>query len=234
MQGVCAREAEAARDRECVGRPRSRLMDPTIGWDQPEQFGPAKDLWLRIWEAEKGFDILTLRQEQFRGGVMGNKDYLPLDTVNNQLSGSGGVGVGGGGGLEHDRTSNQQQQRPFLQHNTCSNYYNPSRRKSDNRASTYGMNYNHDALIGEYGGCPWRIPNKHYSTGIIGSVILTFIFISISLFKISHQPCVFPFIIHSLIYYLVHRVSSRRFSKILFAQPPRHLVRFIIVLLPSS
>ncbi|XP_043286884.1 terminal nucleotidyltransferase 4B-like [Venturia canescens] len=146
-------------------------MDPTIGWDQPEQFGPAKDLWLRIWEAEKGLDILTLKHDHFGGGVMGNKDYLPLDTMNNRLSGSGGVGVGGGGGggVEHDRTSNQQQQqRPIVQHNTCNNYYNPSRRKSDNRASTYGMNYNHDALIGEYGGCPWRIPNKRYSTGIIG------------------------------------------------------------------
>lgn len=30
------------------------------------------------------------------------------------------------------------------------------------------MNYNYDALVGEYGGCPWRVPDKHYSKGVIG------------------------------------------------------------------
>lgn len=121
------------------------LMDPTIGWYQPEQFGPAKDLWLHIWEAEKGLDILTLKNDS-SSNVMGMKlqqDFMSLDSLNSRTG---------------DR----------MQHNTCSNYYNPSRRKGDNRASTYGMNYNYDALVGEYGGCPWRVPNKHYSKGVIG------------------------------------------------------------------
>lgn len=121
------------------------LMDPTIGWYQPEQFGPAKDLWLHIWEAEKGLDILTLKNDS-SSNVMGMKlqqDFISLDSLNSRTG---------------DR----------MQHNTCSNYYNPSRRKGDNRASTYGMNYNYDALVGEYGGCPWRVPNKHYSKGVIG------------------------------------------------------------------
>ncbi|XP_043583689.1 non-canonical poly(A) RNA polymerase protein Trf4-1-like isoform X2 [Bombus pyrosoma] len=120
-------------------------MDPTIGWYQPEQFGPAKDLWLHIWEAEKGLDILTLKNDS-SSNVMGMKlqqDFMSLDSLNSRTG---------------DR----------MQHNTCSNYYNPSRRKGDNRASTYGMNYNYDALVGEYGGCPWRVPNKHYSKGVIG------------------------------------------------------------------
>lgn len=120
-------------------------MDPTIGWYQPEQFGPAKDLWLHIWEAEKGLDILTLKNDS-SSNVMGVKlqqDFISLDSVNSRTG---------------DR----------MQLNTCNSYYNPSRRKGDNRASTYGMNYNYDALVGEYGGCPWRVPNKHYSKGVIG------------------------------------------------------------------
>lgn len=120
-------------------------MDPTIGWYQPEQFGPAKDLWLHIWEAEKGLDILTLKNDS-SSNVMGMKlqqDFISLDSLNSRIG---------------DR----------MQHNTCNSYYNPSRRKGDNRASTYGMNYNYDALVGEYGGCPWRVPNKHYSKGVIG------------------------------------------------------------------
>ncbi|XP_015588821.1 non-canonical poly(A) RNA polymerase PAPD5 isoform X2 [Cephus cinctus] len=125
-------------------------MDPTIGWYQPEQFGPAKDLWLHIWEAEKGLDILTLKNDS-SSSTMGNKvqqDYISLDSVNNRI------------GEERSATRGQ--------HNTCNSYYNPSRRKSDNRASTYGMNYNYNALVGEYGGCPWRPPNKVYSKGVVG------------------------------------------------------------------
>lgn len=38
----------------------------------------------------------------------------------------------------------------------------------ENRASTFNMNKNHAALIGEYGGCPWRITNFNYSPGVLG------------------------------------------------------------------
>lgn len=130
-------------------------MDPKIGWYQPEQFGPAKDLWLHIWEAEiaeKRLDILTLKNDN-SPNTMGNKvqqDYISLDPVTSRVG--------------DDRLASR------VQHNTCNNYYNPSRRKGDNRASTYGMNYNYDALVGEYGGCPWRQPNKHYSKGVLGYV----------------------------------------------------------------
>ncbi|XP_008553783.1 terminal nucleotidyltransferase 4B [Microplitis demolitor] len=173
-------------------------MDPTIGWYQPEQFGPAKDLWLEIWVAEKGLDSLTLKNENSiigcgggvgvggGGGGTGNSNSNSVVTS---------VGGGGGGGVptamattgnksaqdfisidSHTTTSinnrvNEDQRNTTNQRNqivTSNIYYNPSRRKNDNRASTYGMNYNQDSLIGMYGGCPWRIPNKHYSAGIIG------------------------------------------------------------------
>lgn len=168
-------------------------MDPTIGWYQPEQYGPAKDLWLHIWEAEKGLDVLTLRNDPTNTmGVRLQQDFLALDTTSltatgggtgtgtniaaNTLSpafggiGNGNANNGGGNGRATVPTaavaSNGEHRVP---HNACCNsYYNPSRRKSDNRASTYGMNYNYDTLVGEYGGCPWRVPNKHYSKGVIG------------------------------------------------------------------
>ena len=38
-------------------------MDPKIAWYQPEQFGPAKDLWLNIWETEKDLDNLSLKHD---------------------------------------------------------------------------------------------------------------------------------------------------------------------------
>ncbi|XP_046416128.1 non-canonical poly(A) RNA polymerase protein Trf4-1-like isoform X2 [Neodiprion fabricii] len=128
-------------------------MDPNIGWFQPEQFGPAKVLWSQLWEAEiaeKRLDILTLKTDN-SSNAMGNKvqqDYISLDSVSSRVG--------------EDRLA------PRVQLSTCNIYYNPSRRKGDNRASTYGMNYNSDALIGEYGGCPWRQPDKHYLKGVLG------------------------------------------------------------------
>ncbi|XP_072757266.1 terminal nucleotidyltransferase 4B [Anoplolepis gracilipes] len=181
-------------------------MDPTIGWYQPEQYGPAKTLWMHIWEVEKGIDVLTLRNDANTAmGVRLQQDFLALDTspaaavtgtTPSSNTGTAGTTTGLGSGNNNDGSNssnnngsannggnvsngnngratvhgnpagNGEQHR--VPHNACNNYYNPSRRKSDNRASTYGMNYNYEALVGEYGGCPWRVPNKHYSRGVIG------------------------------------------------------------------
>lgn len=175
-------------------------MDPNIGWYQPEQFGPSKDLWLHIWEAEKGLDVLTLRNDATASNAMGvrlQQDFLALDTSpvvvtatgnvplsNTAVTTAGTVGNNGNGGSNASNSNNGNNGRAAtavhsnaagnsngehrVPHNACNNYYNPSRRKSDNRASTYGMNYNYEALVGEYGGTPWRVPNKHYSKGVIG------------------------------------------------------------------
>lgn len=150
-------------------------MDPTIGWYQPEQFGPAKDLWLHIWEAEKGLDILTLKRDNNGGigcavvgggvGVGVNSSVGPTQAMATSKSGPDFISLDNN--VNSDRTTMNHHR---AQHNTCNNYYNPSRRKNDNRARTYGMNYNHDVLIGEHGGCPWRVPNKQYSKGVIGYV----------------------------------------------------------------
>ncbi|XP_031785013.1 non-canonical poly(A) RNA polymerase protein Trf4-1 isoform X1 [Nasonia vitripennis] len=142
-------------------------MDPKIGWYQPEQYGPAKDLWLHIWETGRDLDTLSLKhdnnaslQQQQQGGgstVMNSKnsssqDFLPLEAPTTLNS--------------NQRPDERNNTR--VNSNTNNSYYNPSRRKNDNRASTYGMNYNYEALVGVFGGCPWRIPGKHYSRGVLG------------------------------------------------------------------
>ncbi|KAL0129801.1 hypothetical protein PUN28_001806 [Cardiocondyla obscurior] len=174
-------------------------MDPTIGWYQPEQYGPAKDLWLHIWEAEKGIDVLTVAGNDANpmgSNAMGmrlQQDFLALDTSpattapgttpsSNVTNANAGTGAGTGFSANNSSNTNGSNARSTsavhgnavgngehrVPHNACNNYYNPSRRKSDNRASTYDMNYNYNALVGAYGGCPWRVPNKHYSKGVIG------------------------------------------------------------------
>ncbi|XP_046386425.1 terminal nucleotidyltransferase 4A-like isoform X2 [Ischnura elegans] len=122
-------------------------MDPTIGWYQPEQEGPAKDLWTRIWEAQREFDNMNLYQMNSNQTIESKApEYIP-------------IGI-----------NNREESRRFYSNRpqNSNNYYNRTRRKRENRASTYGMNQNHAVLIGEYGGCPWRLPTKTYSKGIVG------------------------------------------------------------------
>ncbi|XP_039764496.1 non-canonical poly(A) RNA polymerase protein Trf4-1-like [Pararge aegeria] len=113
-------------------------MDPYVGWYQPEQEGPAKRLWLRIWETQSETDKMNLKNlENANPNVNKAPDFIPLSEVNGESRNN--------------------------------NYFNPTRRKAnDNRASTFNLNQNHDALIGEYGGCPWRVPNYNYKPGILG------------------------------------------------------------------
>ncbi|KAK7869373.1 hypothetical protein R5R35_000681 [Gryllus longicercus] len=119
-------------------------MDPTIGWFQPEQEGPAKELWTRIWEAQKGIGTMNLT-DMTHGGVSAKTgDYIQFDSVTN---------------------CDDQSNRVTPNANT---YYNRTRRKRENRASTYGLNHNRASLVGDHGGCPWRHPNKIYGQGVIG------------------------------------------------------------------
>ncbi|CAD0205229.1 unnamed protein product [Chrysodeixis includens] len=113
-------------------------MDPAVAWYQPEQEGPAKRLWLRIWETQSDIDKMNLKNlENANPNVNKAPDFIPINDVNGESRNN--------------------------------NYFNPARRKmNDNRASTFNLNKNHDALIGEYGGCPWRIPNYNYKPGILG------------------------------------------------------------------
>ncbi|KAG8231510.1 hypothetical protein J437_LFUL011548, partial [Ladona fulva] len=123
------------------------MMDPTIGWFQPEQEGPAKELWTRIWEVQRSLDNMNLYQMNTNQTIETKApEYIPIGINNREES--------------RRAYSNRPQ--------NSNNYYNRTRRKRENRASTYGMNQNHAVLIGEYGGCPWRKPTKTYSKGVVG------------------------------------------------------------------
>lgn len=37
-------------------------MDPSISWFQPEQEGPAKLLWFRIWQTQQELDNMNLKE----------------------------------------------------------------------------------------------------------------------------------------------------------------------------
>jgi len=114
-------------------------MDPILGWFQPEQEGPAKDLWSRIWDAHTGLDNLKIGSvnEVNRG-----QDLISVDNVGTNDS-----------VVKRAQTNN----------------LNNNNSVSINRASTYAMNKNHAALIGVHGGCPWRPPSRVYdSRGTIG------------------------------------------------------------------
>lgn len=121
-----------------IVQPSSGWMDPAVAWYQPEQEGPAKRLWLRIWETQSEIDKMNLKNlENANPNVNKAQDFIPINDVNGESRNN--------------------------------NYFNPARRKvNDNRASTFNLNKNHDALIGEYGGCPWRIPSYVYKPGILG------------------------------------------------------------------
>lgn len=57
-------------------------MDPSISWFQPEQEGPAKHLWLRIWQTQQEFENMNVKD--------GDNDMESLNNVinaQNQLNG---------------------------------------------------------------------------------------------------------------------------------------------------
>ncbi|XP_076032218.1 uncharacterized protein LOC143020007 isoform X2 [Oratosquilla oratoria] len=119
-------------------------MDPNIGWFQPEQQGPARDLWARIWFTQQGLDNMNLNDNNMNN----TQDYIPINDTQQQ---------------------NQRTNKNNLQQSATSNgYYNRTKRKRENRASTYGFNQNQKVLIGQFGGCPWRTPNRTYDLGVVG------------------------------------------------------------------
>ena len=114
-------------------------MDPAIGWFQPEHEGPAKELWLRIWESLKPTPMPSDMDKTDLGSK--SLDFIPIENDDGNRGTKGNAGMNGGNGIKRFR---------------------------ENIASTYGMNINRDALIGRHGGTPWRTPGKTYLPGILG------------------------------------------------------------------
>uniref|UniRef100_A0A1B0EV04 Uncharacterized protein n=1 Tax=Lutzomyia longipalpis TaxID=7200 RepID=A0A1B0EV04_LUTLO len=130
-------------------------MDPAVAWFQEEQNGPAKRIWMQIWDTIAEMDhnsTVTAVVERQPPPPPSIKGESGSETTN----GSSGSGTGGSSTLER-------------------NYYNPSRRKAgstlDNKASTYNMNKFQERLVGKHGGCPWRPHKFTYGRGVIGGDI---------------------------------------------------------------
>lgn len=120
-------------------------MDPSISWFQPEQEGPAKILWLSVWQTQQEFDNMNLKENDYDVETMNNAINVNQNQANTNII----------NGKSDNKTN------IFVQ---------PRRRKVENRASTRGLNRYPEKVVGEFGGCPWIRENFTYARGIIGLV----------------------------------------------------------------
>ncbi|XP_050687795.1 terminal nucleotidyltransferase 4B-like [Eriocheir sinensis] len=120
-------------------------MDPSIAWYQPEQRGPAGELWARVWLTQQGLDNMNLGDTNMNHT---QQEYIPV--------------------AADDDSARTTTTTTTANTNTNNSYYNRTKRKRENRASTYGLNQNHKSLIGRFGGCPWRRRTPPYDLGVVG------------------------------------------------------------------
>ena len=123
-------------------------MDAAVAWFQEEQDGPAKRLWMGIWETVSEMDSAVNSTNNT------NANTITTSNSSNNLeikSKDSSTQIGNGNG-------NNETNNGILVNNEKN--YNPTRKKAgstiDNKASTYNMNKLHARLVGMHGGCPWR------------------------------------------------------------------------------
>ncbi|XP_069757721.1 terminal nucleotidyltransferase 4B isoform X1 [Narcine bancroftii] len=143
-------------------------MDPRIAWFQPEQLGPANILWMQIWETTQGLRNLIFNNNcvaapapsvgsdsmlRERGG-QGGGDFLPLEpSADHSNNFAGGPGEEGGWRKSYPDNSNRSS-------------VSGNKRKRDNKASTFGLNYSLLSGGGHYNGIPWK--SRNYREGVVG------------------------------------------------------------------
>lgn len=138
-------------------------MDPSVAWFQEEQDGPAKRIWLAIWETVSDMDHnnqMAVNNNNSSNNINSNagmvEQHQNQNTNNNSVNAKKDVFI-----IDVNNATNANDK----------NYYNPTKRKGstiDNKASTYNMNKYEQRLVGKYSGCPWRVPNFRYGRGVIG------------------------------------------------------------------
>ncbi|XP_075693634.1 terminal nucleotidyltransferase 4B isoform X2 [Rhinoderma darwinii] len=168
-------------------------MDPRIAWFQPEQLGPSNSLWMQIWETTQG-----LRNLYFNHNSPASS---PAHIGSSSTTSSSGCeatmyrDTGPTPAFSPDpATTSLAQQGDFLSLETSNNNHNHqqlvsqspggwrkghdhtnrNKRKRDNKASTFGLNYSllHAASPGDqgaggsYDGTPWK--TRNYSDEVIG------------------------------------------------------------------
>ena len=119
-------------------------MDPSIGWYQPEQQGPAKELWAKIYYVCQQVNSLNMNEKN-ADKTSSNADYISLS----------------------EETNSRKCYKSKCNVND-NGYYNRTKRKRENLASTYDLNENKQWLVGEFGGCPWKRKHFRYDRGIVG------------------------------------------------------------------
>lgn len=123
-------------------------MDPRIAWYPPEQLGVAHDIWTKIIEAQIGVDDMSLNNSNPNLDHK-QQEFIPIITND----------------FEHKYAPTNRQ-------NHYQNEQNRLKKKSDNRASTYGLNHSSNKhFLREDGGLtPWIPKSKKYSSDVIGYV----------------------------------------------------------------
>jgi len=122
-------------------------MDPSIGWYQPEQLGPAQEFWSRMWDLQLGMESMLIKNHSSNNANISDKlpDYISIDEH-----------------LDH-KTDNANNLTNC--DNTTQNFR--TKRKRENRASLCGWNNSLQEMC-RNGGTPWRNGKESYSPGIIG------------------------------------------------------------------
>lgn len=123
------------------------FMDPTIGWFQPEQCGPALSLWTEIWNSHQRFDSIELNSKH--------------DNKSSELLVANG-----------NATFSSDDRKPPIKksdtNSSAESSFNNRAKHKDNKASTYGLIRTPDLIKG--GLNPWRTRNV-YNQGLLGYVL---------------------------------------------------------------
>uniref|UniRef100_A0A672F9J1 Terminal nucleotidyltransferase 4B n=1 Tax=Salarias fasciatus TaxID=181472 RepID=A0A672F9J1_SALFA len=168
-------------------------MDPRIAWFQPEQRGPANNLWMQIWETTQGLGYFTSNLKATVNGA----SVAVLTGRNGAIDSTGDAKTQEMSATMRD--GDLIEQRDFIPLETNSNHNNraggrggvgeggqhqqgsgvavlwrgltdghPNKRKRDNKASTFGFNssFSNTGAYDGYTGTPWK--DRNYSEGIVG------------------------------------------------------------------
>ena len=131
------------------------MMDPNIGWFQPEQQGPALNLWNSIWKRAK-MNVVESQPDfiQISNGNSTNESNQSLNATE----------------VDSEKSTSQNLPNPLLPNGSYPphfyHFHNAKRAISDNPASTYNFNEN-PGICSKYDGTPWRVRDRYYP-GIIG------------------------------------------------------------------
>uniref|UniRef100_A0A672LPK5 Terminal nucleotidyltransferase 4A n=1 Tax=Sinocyclocheilus grahami TaxID=75366 RepID=A0A672LPK5_SINGR len=174
-------------------------MDPRVAWIQPEQKGPANALWMRVWETSRvnrtntgqhqnhlcvnspAFDVYKTVASNANNATniksSGSAAHaLNGNTGDGEMTQKTGSVADPASSCSKIRTAspNMIQQSRMKRHPSHpaavhSHHHHPGRRKSDNKASTYGINYLLSSWTnGNYdnSGTPWK--TRKYNPGVDG------------------------------------------------------------------